>query len=253
MSHLFHDGDAVAAYVSGTMPPETLDAFEEHLLTCAECRAEVRLAAVTRVAMAGGPADVAGPVRAERAASPAAAPRESVAHTAAPVRVRRRHWITAGAVAAAMLLVVLVSRREGDRDPLGHVVPPAFTADAFRAAGDSVAGVVDSGMSRYSASDFAGAATLLARAARSDSSAGVAFYLGVSLLMTNDNAEALAALERAQRPTENPYAGEARYFAAKALVRLDKADSAAALLRAAPADDPFAPLLRAFADSLRRP
>jgi hypothetical protein len=109
--------------------------------------------------------------------------------------------------------------------------------------------LVDSGMTAYAANDFDAAAEQLGRAALTDSSASVAFYLGVSLLMRGEDAAALEALGRS---AAGPYAGESAYYMAKALVRRNHPDSAIALLERASLKAPELSMIRAFADSIRR-
>jgi hypothetical protein len=68
--------------------------------------------------------------------------------------------------------------------------------------------------------------------------------------MRGDNASALDALGRSG--VGGPYTGEAAYYMAKALIRLNRPDSAIAVLEQALATAPTLDLLRAFADSIRR-
>jgi tetratricopeptide (TPR) repeat protein len=112
--------------------------------------------------------------------------------------------------------------------------------------------VVDLGMQAYASANYAAAAQALARAAHSDSSPGVAFYLGAALLSAGNADSALGPLLRARVPEGNPWAAEATLLAAKVLVRLRQADSALALLDQAIAANPRAAALRAFADSVRK-
>lgn len=219
------DGDAVARYVSGTMPAEELDEFEPHLLECEACRSAVRVGAAARAALVSQPA--------------AASPFD-----------RRRPWYWLGAAAAAGVALVVATRANSSVDPLGSVTPAPFVAGQLRPSRDAVTALVDSGMLAYVASDFATAVEHLRRAARTDSSASVAFFLGVSLLIRGENASALEALGHSA--VEGPYASESAYYMAKALVRLNRPDSAVAVLNRAVSTLPESALLRAFADSIRR-
>ena len=216
------DDDAVARYVAGTMPADELDEFEPHLLECESCRSAVRVGAATRAALVSQPLRAAG---------------------------RRVPWYWLGAAAAAVILVV-ATRTNSSGGPLGEVTPAPFVAGELRPSADAATALVDSGMLAYVANDFGAAAERLGRAARTDSSASVAFFLGVSLLMRGDNAAALHALGRSA--VGGPYAGEAAYYMAKALVRLNRPDSAIAVLERASATAPAPEVLRAFADSIRR-
>jgi hypothetical protein len=224
MTEQWHETGAAAAYVAGDLPPELLDEFEQHMMSCAECRAQI---------VAGGAATAELRI--------------------APFR-RTRRWPATGlgiaTLAAAIVVVVLM--RPTDQGRLGQIAPPAYIGTAVRASPDSVVAAIDRAMQAYSAKDFRTAARLLAEAARSDSSAAVAFYLGVSLFQTGDTEGALRSFGRAQTPVSNPYAEDATIFAAKALVRLHRPDSAAALVQRAFAAGHSGDALRAFADSLAR-
>jgi tetratricopeptide (TPR) repeat protein len=224
----WHDSDAAAQYVAGTLDPGALDAFEEHLLTCEECRNEVRLGSAIR----------------------AAAPPVSVPGSLSPATDARRWRRALIPLAAAAAIAITFALRESRSDRLGAVDAFPFVAAPVRANPDPSAVLVDSGMAAYSAGDFSRAAELLTRATASDSSPGVQFYLGVSRLVSRDDAAAVAALVRATGPAGNPFADDARYYAMKALVRMRRADSALALYRAALPGIAAHARARAFADSI---
>ena len=50
-----HPGPELADYVDGTLTPSRTARIDEHLRTCATCRAEVRLAIAAREALAATP------------------------------------------------------------------------------------------------------------------------------------------------------------------------------------------------------
>lgn len=249
MSPSFHDSDAIQRYVTGQLPTAELDAFEEHLLGCGACRAAVR----TGVAIRRAAKTSVGTAEAANTASSASIASET-GTADGPARARvARPWLRRATMAAAAGLALWAVVPGRHADPLGAAVAPAFEPSPVRAPIDSTAALVDRAMSAYAASDFRTAAELLERAARADSSAGVAFYLGVALLLDGREAAAAAALRRAFQDASSPYADEARYYAAKAYVRAGQVDSARALLRDAATEKPSAGKLRAFADSLARP
>jgi hypothetical protein len=226
MTPRWHDTDAAARYVAGTLQADERDAFEEHLLSCDDCRHEVRLGAGVRAA---------GPV-----AVPPAWP------------VRRRARVLAPLLAAAGVVLVLgVNAMRSDG--LGRVEAIPFVAGAARATSDPVAALVDGGMAAYAARDYSRAAQLLERASAGDPSAGVQFYRGVSLLMLRRDDAAVTVLLRALEPAGNPFADDARYYAMKGLVRMRLRDSAVALARAALAGTEPVPRFQIFADSLKSP
>lgn len=229
MSEQWHESGAVGAYVAGRLAPAELDAFEEHLLECAECRANVRVGAAARLALL----------------SPL--PRRTA---------RRRTLVFGGIGLAAALVLALVGRREYHRISLGRASPPAFIGADVRSAvlpsGRAGVLLVDLGMAAYAAGDFRRAAALLADAAQADSSPGVAFYLGAAQLTAGNASAALTSLQRARTPAGNPYAHDATLLAAKALVLLRRPDEAAAMLRRAAPPGAAGAALRAFADSIER-
>lgn len=230
MNGNWHESGAVGAYVAGRLAPDELDAFEAHLLECAECRANVRVGAAARIALLGA----------------------SARQTA-----RRRAAVLGGIGLAAALVLAMVGRREYHRISLGRASPPVFAGADVRSAvaSGSRAGAaqVDLGMAAYAAGDFRRAAALLADAAQADSSPGVSFYLGAAQLTAGNASAALTALQRARTPAGNPYANDATLLAAKALVLLRRPDAAAAMLRGAAPPGAAGAALRAFADSIERP
>ena len=218
------DDDSVAQYVAGTMDAGELDEFEQHLLECESCRNAVRTGAAARVAL----------VDARSQTQP---------RVESPVRT---WWLAA---AAAVITTIILASRGDSNGPLGAITAAPFVAGAVRPAGDSITVLVDSGMAAYTRSDYVTAARQLERASSLDTSVSVAFFLGVSLLMADENRAAIRALERSA--TSAPYATEAAYYLAKAFVRLRQPDSAIAILERATAVT-ASPQLTAFADSVRR-
>ena len=211
--------DRVQAYVAGTLPEAERDAFEVHILECAECRTLVREGAALRVAL-----------------------REAVAAPAP----RRTGWWIAGSLAAAAVVAFFFLRPADPLARLARVEPPApFAGMRVRDAGDSTALRVDSGMALFNAGRYGEAAARLGPAA-ADAPAAT-FYLALSLLLAGRPADAIAPLAAAAH-AQTPYAAEARLYLAKAWLRSGRADSALAALGAA---DPGDRAARALADSIR--
>lgn len=228
MTRCGHDDDRLAEYVAGTMEAGDVEEFETHLLTCASCQQAVRLGAAARMALAHNGSG------------------KAIAETHSAGR-----WapVAGMALAAGLLIAVVVSRQRPAEDSLGRVLPAPFVGAAIRPSTDTVAALVDSGMAAYAESDFHRAADVLGRASAHDSSAAVRFFLGVSLLMRANAERAVRALEGVS--LESPYGAEAAYYAAKALVRLQRTDSAIALLERAAGTGRLPAATRAFLDSLR--
>lgn len=57
-----HVGDQIDLYLTGALTPDEEEAFEEHLLFCASCRAEADQSSAVAVAVAGLPPDIADEV-----------------------------------------------------------------------------------------------------------------------------------------------------------------------------------------------
>ncbi|MEA3247801.1 MAG: zf-HC2 domain-containing protein [Gemmatimonadota bacterium] len=227
-----HDDDRAYRYVAGVMSDDERDAFEEHLLTCAACRAVVRAGAVVRVALATD------------------APRQATASASGLASIARRPTRPAAfaALAAAVVVVAVLGREAARPSPLASIAAPHWEPGEARAEGAATRDV-DRGMAAYAARDWIAAAHLLGDAARADRSPGVAFYHGAALLLAGNARAAAPELLRAQLPAGNPFSADASLLAAKALVALNLPDSALAVLARAPAAGSAA--LRAFADSIR--
>lgn len=168
--------------------------------------------------------------------------------------------ILAAATAVALWYVL----PGGELEALGRVAPPPAAATLRIPAGtgpDSVARLIDRGMTAYGEGDYDAAAALLARAitarsgpeAPSDADAGAHFFLGIARLMSGSRAEARESLEAALEPAGNPYAAEARFYLAKTWLLMGRADSALAHLHAVPSSvAPTRVRAEALADSVRR-
>ena len=116
-----HPGPELADYVDGTLTPSRTARIDEHLRTCATCRAEVRLAMAAREALAATPspappaglADAAIAEAKEQAAARArdgSAPRDLASHRPRPSTPR---WLAVAGAAAVIALVALIVPKLG--------------------------------------------------------------------------------------------------------------------------------------------
>ncbi len=222
------DGERVHRYVAGTLELENVAQFEAHLLGCAECQAAVR----EGVAVAAALRRISAPV-------------------AESAKVRRRHlWWAVPLTAAAAGALWLVVGREGPLAELGRVAEaPPFAGVPVRGDADSASRLADSGMAAYGAGEYVEAARLLGAVPEEVRTAGLRFYLGVSLLLTDaprDGARHLADVS-----ADSPYAAEAHFYRAKAWLRLGQADSALAELAAVEAGTSIGAHAAALADSVQ--
>jgi TolA-binding protein len=214
--------------VSGHATADEAAAFEEHYVTCAVCQNEVLLAAAIR----------------EQA-------------TALPVRTKRPRmaWTVASLLAAATLAGVLLMKQADARrwTRLGAIdQPPAYGGVAVRAQINETDSLFAQAMHRYREGDYRGAASGLRAVLQADNPPVAAdFYLGASLLQQDDARAAAAAFRRVLARGASIYTDEARYYNAKALLRLGQPDAAISSLRAVDSTSPISAAARALADSIR--
>lgn len=226
------DEDAIARYVAATLPADELRDFEVHLLTCAACEAAVREGAAIHAALSA-----AGP--------PAAV-------TVSRRLPRWRLLWPLPALAAAVTVALLAARAE-PLERLGEVSElPVFRGLPVRSSATSAERMVDSGMVLYGKRDYRRAADVLGAASGRTTDPGVSFYLGLARLAAGDASAAASALRSALEPPGNPYATDARFYLAKASLRLGAADSALVHLSKVPPTSPLHGHARALMDSVRR-
>lgn len=199
-------------WVLGRTTPSENERLETHLLECARCQEEVRLAVA---------------LRQELRAAPAGMPRR-----------RRGVWGAGALLAAAGLAAMLalpVLRPESVWSELGGVlVAPVYLGVPVRADGGPTE-AFERGMAEYAHGRWDAAARLLERVAPADPPAE--FFLGASLLMRGRDDEAAAAFRRVIDGPPSPYVLEARYYLAKALLRASEPEAALRELRAAATAD----------------
>ncbi len=225
-----HDAER---YASGHMNAGDAAAFEDHFVECADCQAEVRFASA-----------VAAGVRHNEPVLPSA-------------RDRRRWWIPAGVLAAAAVATVTAIQLRPDPNivALGHVVTaPAYLGVAVRGAPQPVESQFDAAMDAYARHQYLGAADKLRAtlAAGGDSIPGE-FFLGVSLLLSDRPADAEVAFAHTIARGKTPYAAEAHYYRAKALLQKSRvAEARAELAALTTADGIVHEMGVALADSVTR-
>lgn len=210
--------DLLDRYVQGTLTEEQRDAFERHYLGCVVCAAGVETLLHLREAL--------------------------------QEKGRRRSPVPWWAAAAAGLLVVALiavwwgSRREPPaqvagpdpapsgapapvEDPLlelAQVAPPAYEETVLRGGG---ADAFRQAMRLYLEGRYGEAIPGLKEAAIKDPHASeVWFFLGASHLLIGETEPALDALKTVAENRNSPFAEEARFYLAKALIRAHRVDEA---------------------------
>ena len=199
-------------YAAGTLDDDALPRFEEHFVACARCQQSLALASAVR--------------RTARIT---------------PSHARRRlFYLSAALTLVAALATVAVLRVHGADSvrALGRLqTPPTYAGMPVRGASTPDDTAFAAAMSAYDAGDYTTAAAQL----RALANAGVApppvnFFLGAALLMTGQPRPAADALAQVIAAGDSPYAADARYYRAIALLQINQPDSAKALLSAAMRD-----------------
>jgi hypothetical protein len=249
--------DLADAYVAGTLSEAEQDAYEQHFFACSACLAHVqmlqdvkdgvrdapvstapvRAAAATigatpwlRLALAAGlvaavawwwqgPGDPApeGPVadvRTPGASSPSSASAPAPTSTpplAAPVEAPSRREVLA---------------------QLALTVPPRYVPIAVRGGAAPPAGTFDEAMAHYVAGRHAEAASALrALSEATPTDPGIAFFWGISALVTGRLDDAREGLTRAIAADVQPYEDEAHFYLAKVYLAEGAVDLARGELR----------------------
>ena len=220
----------VERYAARTLSESETELFEEHLLTCATCQSEVRLAAGIRAGLS------------------------------AAGRPRRTSRFVAGAGAglaiAASIAVLLIVQSEPEPYliELGAVAErPIYLGVPVRGVGSESDSLFTAAMSSYGAADFQDAEVQLRRVVALDDDALPAhFFLGATLLELGRPDEAETQFAWVVQRGETQYVQEAHYYRAKALLRLGRAAEALdALVMAARPGGDLGQASAALADSVR--
>jgi hypothetical protein len=232
------DGPTLAEqYVAGRMPDAERIAFEDHFVTCADCQREVRLADAVRTGLR------------KRGDAKEGAPRRRRAHA--------WRWTGVGvALAAGIAAIAIVQMRPSpDFTSLGGVIePPVYLGVAVRGTVGRADSIFERAMNEYASREYAAAAAgLRAALAAGQDSVPTEFFLGASLLMSNDAQGAAAAFSRVVEKGDTQYLDEAQLYNAKALLRLGRGREARdALTRHKPSDAVLAEIFSALSDSIAR-
>ena len=141
----------------------------------------------------------------------------------------RRRAVAGLALAASLLLLVLARREPAAlASRLGGVaVAPTYLGIQLRGESSAADSVFQAGMNDYMERRYSHAVTFFRRSRSVDGDhARDDFFLGVSLLMTNEPVAAGESFSRVVRLGESPYRSEAYFYRAKARLRLGRIDEA---------------------------
>ena len=224
-------------YVTGRLSNAERVAFEDHFVSCADCQREIRLASAVR----------------ESARTPGIAAASGSTHT----RATSRRWIGVSIALAAGIAAIMIARTVPSPalSALGDVLePPMYLGIAVRGTPGRADSVFDLAMNAYAARKYSVAVKGLRTAlAAGQDSVPTEFFLGASLLLSNDAREAAATFSRVVAKGDTPYLDEAQLYEAKALLRLGRGREALDVLaRNKPTDPVLAGVLSALSDSVAR-
>jgi tetratricopeptide (TPR) repeat protein len=210
----------IERYLIDSLGKEEQESFEDHYFSCDECFAALQ---------------------AHRALQAELAASASVIRALPISESRRWHWATA-LVAAAVVIIAVLSIRWGFKpassslSPTAQVTesapapnplvdlarfdPPAYLSPALRGTQGKAARDFQDAMKHYQQHEYDVAAFRLRKAANRDpKDAGAAFFLGISYLMSGQDAEGIGALQQCVAIGDTPYLEEAHYYLAKAFLK----------------------------------
>jgi tetratricopeptide (TPR) repeat protein len=218
------------------------DAFEQHFLECAHCFEELKALRALHAALRHSESAV----RNEEVAAPT---------------IWNQRWTWMAAAAAVVVAVVVLgwwfgpSRSGVDTGPpviatppttqpmpgagtdsilkeLSRVEAPSYEPIALRGDTDAATQRYQDAMQLYSKGEYAKAIPGLEAAARMNAkNPGAPFFLGICLLLTDENELAIQALERTIALDEASYLEEAHFYLAKARIRTNDLPAAKAELQ----------------------
>jgi TolA-binding protein len=204
--------DIVVAYVSGRLPDETRDLFEEHYFGCDQCLQQVECARLAREVLVARPPAKSFPWK-----PLAAIAAILIAAIAVGTAVVPKHQTVVGTPSPA---------NPPDSSPrydmLARFDPPPYKPSVLRGA-ETAGRPFRDAMQRYSAKDFTGAVQALHSVVTANAGLTEArYYLGLSELLSGDRDSGAADLELVIAAGDTPYQSEARFYLAKALLAAKK-------------------------------
>ena len=245
--------EMIERYLDGTLPDTEVEAFEEHYFGCQHCFSELQLRHAAALELASQPAPKAS-------------------RTAVKVRSFYSWALAAAAVLVLAITGVWIARQRSrvDSTPSTAVLQntdqklfeelarieeaPSYLQATIRGGTEGPAQEkFRQGMQLYQQGKYAEAVPYLRSAAESDPELFPRkFYLGITLLMTNQNDEAIQNLLSLVKSSSNPYLEESHWYLAKACFRKKDIKSGKEQLEAvAGLNGPHAPEARRLLERLR--
>ena len=212
--------DTLEKYLLGELDEDRACAFEEHYFACAECSDAVQDAAALITELADERWAVRGKRQPERTS-------QWVLLAAAAVlalAIGASFWLWSPSSTAPSPTVLA---------ELARVEPPPYEAKVLRGDRGGAEREFHEAMAPYLLGDYAPTVEALeAVAAAHPGSIEASFYLGACYLLTDQLQEALESLDNVVETGEMPYLEWARFYRAKALLRLGDRKAAKADLEA---------------------
>jgi Putative zinc-finger len=261
--------DTAERYVSGTLPEPERTSFEEHFFSCSTCFRAVQALEDARGVLAGEfiVEAVPGVEGASTARARAFPPRWMamaatvvvvaglalvIRRVTAPIEIRPNTLASSETLSQrpetpaptppspAQAPLPAVPRPDSSRQDTApdrlerwaDVVPPQYVALTTRTgqeADDQDARMFDEAMTHYSARRYSQAAERLQALNDRAPSAHVQFFLGISELMSGEEARAGVALQLCAAQRTSPYSDEAHFYLAKLALRAGGSDLTAAV------------------------
>jgi tetratricopeptide (TPR) repeat protein len=201
--------DLPARYLAGDLGDAEREAYESHYFECDACFGELEILRTTQAVL--------------RQEAPSGRVRRRL-----PVRL----WLPiAAALAAAVTFAAWWSSPRSELTQLARFDPPRYEPPRVRSGADALDATFERAMSRYRAGDFAGAIPELEEhLRRNPDHVRAAFFLGVSLLATDQAGPAVRRFENVIATGDPAYEEAAGYLLAKAHIKRGDVPAALAAL-----------------------
>ena len=217
-------GNIAEEYLLGRLPEEAASEFETHYFDCPQCLARVELLEGARTQLESSPDARPAGNRLRRVIVPLAAA-AVVVLAVGVIRELSRVPVSAPDTAPAPNIELPAQAPPPAGRPalpaLGAIEPPRFDAPRLRVSPTASRRVFLQAMERYERGDWQGALAGLETATQQDpKSVPAHFFLAVCALQLDRNADAVRHLADVVKLGESPYLEDARFFLAKAHIRL---------------------------------
>ena len=218
--HQIEEQQMIERYLDGTLPETEVEAFEEHYFGCQHCFSELQLRHAAAIELTSQSA--------QKASRPAAKTKSfyfwALAAAAVLVLALTSVWVIRqrSPVDSTPSTAVLVNPQQKLFEELARIEEaPSYLQATIRGG---VAGPAQEklrqGMQLYQQGKYAEAVPYLRPASESNPELYPSrFYLGISLLMVNQNDEAIQTLLSLVNSTSNPYLEDSQWYLAKAYFR----------------------------------